>query len=218
MVERQFSKVIKIFLCDGGGEFIKTEFIKHLESCGIVRHISYPNTPEQNGISKRKQRYIVETGLTMLLHANLPLFLWVEAFLTTMFLINRLLSSVLKMTPFVKLYGAPPDYNRLKAHDSIKVTPGEVLPVMVNQATQPTIEDQATHIVDQPAPADLMLPTVDNQTTPAKPVLAILVDDNKDSSSISENKSSEMFDISNAEAIGDATDPPSIPQPTSLCV
>ncbi|KAF3669363.1 hypothetical protein FXO37_09079 [Capsicum annuum] len=108
--------------------------------------------------------------------------------------------------------------NLFSAHDSIKVTPGEVLPVMVNQTTQPTIEDQATHIVDQPAPADLMLPTVDNQTTPAKPVLAILVDDNRDSSSISENKSSEMFDISNAEAIGDATDPPSIPQPTSLCV
>ncbi|KAH0678941.1 hypothetical protein KY284_020026 [Solanum tuberosum] len=47
---------------DGGGEFIKTDFIKHLEDCGIVRHISCPKTPEQNGVSKRKHRHIVETG------------------------------------------------------------------------------------------------------------------------------------------------------------
>ncbi|KAH0767910.1 hypothetical protein KY285_003781 [Solanum tuberosum] len=118
MVEKQFSKEIKIFQCDGGGEFIQTDFIKHLEDCGIVRHISCPNTPEQNGVAQRKHRHIVETGLTLLLHANLPLFLWVEAFLTAVFLINRLTSSVLKMvTPFVKLYGEQPDYNSLKAHD-----------------------------------------------------------------------------------------------------
>lgn len=47
MVEKQFSKKIKIFQCDGGGEFIKTDFIKHLEDYGIVRHILCPNTPEQ---------------------------------------------------------------------------------------------------------------------------------------------------------------------------
>ncbi|KAH0734949.1 hypothetical protein KY285_010656 [Solanum tuberosum] len=59
--------------------------------------------------------HIMEIGLTLLLYANLPLFLWVEAFLTAVFLINRLSSSVLKMaTPFAKLYGEQPDYNSLK--------------------------------------------------------------------------------------------------------
>ncbi|KAH0764298.1 hypothetical protein KY285_000169 [Solanum tuberosum] len=88
---------LKSLKFDGGGEFIQTDFIKHLEDCGIVRHISCPNTPEQNGVAERKHRHIVETGLTLLLHANLPLFLWVEAFVTAVFLINRLPSSVLKM-------------------------------------------------------------------------------------------------------------------------
>ncbi|KAH0644484.1 hypothetical protein KY284_032368 [Solanum tuberosum] len=116
---------LKSLKCDGDGEFIQTDFIKHLEDCGIVRHISCPNSPEQNEVAERKHRHIVETSLTLLLHVNLPLFLRVEAFLTAVFLINRLPSSVLKMvTPFVKLYGEQLDYNSLKAHD--KSDSGEV--------------------------------------------------------------------------------------------
>lgn len=46
MAKKLFSKEIKIFQCDKGGEFIKTDFVKYLEYCGIVRHISYPNTPQ----------------------------------------------------------------------------------------------------------------------------------------------------------------------------
>lgn len=115
MVEKQFSKPIKIFQCDGSGEFISNVFIKHLESYGIIRQMSCPNTLEQNGISERKHRHMVEIGLTLLFHAKLPLFLWVEAFLTVVFLINRLPSSVLKNEiPFAKLYGTAPDYNSLK--------------------------------------------------------------------------------------------------------
>ena len=57
----------------------------------------------------------METDLTLLLYANLPLFLCVEGFLTALLLINILCSSVLKMvTPFVKLYGEQPNYNNLK--------------------------------------------------------------------------------------------------------
>lgn len=29
-----------MFQCDGDGELIKTYFIKHLEDCGIVWHVS----------------------------------------------------------------------------------------------------------------------------------------------------------------------------------
>lgn len=114
MVEKQFSKPIKIFLCYGGGEFINNVFIKQLKSCGIIRQLSCPHTPEQNGISERKHRHIVETTLTLLFHTKIPIFLWVKAFLTTVFLINRLPSSVLKNEiSFVKFHGTSPDYNCL---------------------------------------------------------------------------------------------------------
>lgn len=37
IVAKQFSRSIKIFHCDGGGEFINNEFIKHLENHGVIR-------------------------------------------------------------------------------------------------------------------------------------------------------------------------------------
>ncbi|OIT24547.1 hypothetical protein A4A49_35580 [Nicotiana attenuata] len=33
MVEKQFTKTIKIFQCDGGGEFNSTAFVEHLDNC-----------------------------------------------------------------------------------------------------------------------------------------------------------------------------------------
>jgi hypothetical protein len=57
----------------------------------------------------------VETGLTLLFHANVPLKFWVDAFLTSVYLINRLpLSSIGKDTPYFKLFGKHPDYSGLK--------------------------------------------------------------------------------------------------------
>jgi hypothetical protein len=51
----------------------------------------------------------------MLFHAQLPKYFWVDAFMTAVYLINRLPSSVLKMeTPFFKLHETHPDYNSLK--------------------------------------------------------------------------------------------------------
>ena len=90
-------------------------FLTHLNMCGIIQHVSCLGTPEQNGVAERKHRHIVETGLTMLFHARLPKNLWIEAFMTTVCLINRLPSSKLAMdTPFFKLHGVHPDYNSLK--------------------------------------------------------------------------------------------------------
>ena len=53
-------------------------------------------------------------GLTMLFHAKLPLGLWVDAFLTIMYLINRLPSTVLKMeSPFFMLFKQYAEYRSL---------------------------------------------------------------------------------------------------------
>jgi|UniRef100_A0A2N9IT17 hypothetical protein len=119
MVENQFGRKIQIFQCDGGGKFSLQAFLTHLNMCGIVQHVSCPGTPEQNGVAERKHRHIVETGLTMLFHARLPKNLWIEAFMTAVYLINRLPSSKLAMdTPFFKLHGVHPDYNSLKVFQS----------------------------------------------------------------------------------------------------
>jgi hypothetical protein len=52
-----------------------------------------------------KYHHIVETGLALLAHASMPLKFWDEAFLTAIFLINRLLTPVLlHMSPIEKLF------------------------------------------------------------------------------------------------------------------
>jgi len=53
-------------------------------------------------------------GLTLLAHASIPLKFWDEAFLTAIFLINRLISKTLSdQSPFERLYGKSPDYTFL---------------------------------------------------------------------------------------------------------
>lgn len=74
--------------------FFKRIGIKHLLSC--------PHAHQQNGSAERKHRHIIEMGLTHLAHASMPLKFWDEAFLTAVFLINRLPSKVINHeTPLV---------------------------------------------------------------------------------------------------------------------
>ena len=110
-----FERKIKIFQSDGGGEFTSHDFQKHLSNCGIHHQFSCPRTPEQNGVAERKHRHIVETGLTLMFQAHVPLRYWVDAFLTAVFLINRMPSTSINMqTPYSKLFNHDPDYGSLK--------------------------------------------------------------------------------------------------------
>lgn len=52
---------MRYFQSDGGGEFMSNAFKKLLSSNGIVRLISCPHTPQQNGTAERKHSHIVET-------------------------------------------------------------------------------------------------------------------------------------------------------------
>ena len=113
-IETQFSAKIKSFQCDGGTEFTNNKFRSHLHSCGIVLRLACPYTPSQNGVAERKHRHVTETGLTLMFHAHVPVSLWVEAFSTAVFLINRLPSPSLDgKTPYEILFGKSPDYSML---------------------------------------------------------------------------------------------------------
>ena len=73
LVENKFDRKIKIFQFDGGGEFSSHEVFTYLKLSGIHPQVSCLGTPKQNGVIERKHRHIIETSLTMLFHANLPL-------------------------------------------------------------------------------------------------------------------------------------------------
>ncbi|KAG8475464.1 hypothetical protein CXB51_032333 [Gossypium anomalum] len=83
---------------------------------GIIHRVSCPHTSKQNGVAERKHRHVVETGLTVLAQANLPIDYWGYVFCSAMHLINRLPTSVLDgKTPFQSLFGRAPTYNHLRS-------------------------------------------------------------------------------------------------------
>ncbi|XP_013617128.1 PREDICTED: uncharacterized protein LOC106323577 [Brassica oleracea var. oleracea] len=98
---------------DNGGEFIA---LRHfLSTHGVSHFTTPPHTPEHNGLSERKHRHVVETGLSLLSSANMPLTHWPFAFPTAVFLINRLPTPILSnISPYQKLFGNSPNYHKLR--------------------------------------------------------------------------------------------------------
>lgn len=60
---------------------------------GIVHETSCTYTPQQNGVSKRKHRHLLEVTRCLILHMSAPKSHWLEAPLTACYLIKRMSSS-----------------------------------------------------------------------------------------------------------------------------
>ncbi|CAA7054824.1 unnamed protein product [Microthlaspi erraticum] len=113
LVENKFNTKIGTFYSDNGGEFVALR--SFLSASGISHLTSPPHTPEHNGISERKHRHIVETGLTLLTHAGMPKSYWTYAFAAAVYLINRLPTPVIdNNSPFQKLFATSPNYSKLR--------------------------------------------------------------------------------------------------------
>ena len=54
------------------------------------------NTPQQNGVSQRKNNHLLEVTRSLLFGSNVPKHFWFDGLLTACFSINRLPSKVLK--------------------------------------------------------------------------------------------------------------------------
>ena len=59
-VELQLGKKIKALRSDRGGEYISQEFKEYLVKNGIVQHLTSPYTPQQNGVSERINRTLLD--------------------------------------------------------------------------------------------------------------------------------------------------------------
>lgn len=88
-----------------GGEYrLCTDFLNQNEI--IFRH-SCLYTHYHNGLVERKHRHIVELTLTLLAQVKLLFSFWWDAFHTTVYHINRLSSTALKLfTPYERLFTA----------------------------------------------------------------------------------------------------------------
>ncbi|CAJ2666383.1 unnamed protein product [Trifolium pratense] len=115
MVATQSGCKIQFLRSDNGKEYTSTQFNLFCEEAGIVHQLTTPYTPEQNGVSERRNRSIMEMARCMLHEKDLPKQFWAEAANTAVYLQNRLPTKVLKdKTPFEAWYGYKPSLTFLK--------------------------------------------------------------------------------------------------------
>ena len=101
MVQTQFQKNIQILRSDNGQEYFKNALAQIFLEKGIIHQSSCIDTPQQNGLVKRKSKHLLKVARTLLFTNQVPKYLWGEAVLTATYLINRMPNKVLNFeTPF----------------------------------------------------------------------------------------------------------------------
>ncbi|XP_071740533.1 uncharacterized protein [Rutidosis leptorrhynchoides] len=66
-------------------------------SAGIIHQTTCPHTPQQNGVSERKNRILLEITRALMIESNVPRSFWPEALATTTYLVNRLPTRALEL-------------------------------------------------------------------------------------------------------------------------
>ncbi|GKB11399.1 zinc finger, CCHC-type containing protein [Tanacetum coccineum] len=109
-IELQGSQ-IKRFRTDRGGEYMDTLYF---QSVSIIHETTAPYTPQQNGISERKNRVLKEMVNSMLSYSGLSQGFWGENMLTACNLLNSLPNKRNRITPYELWTKRKPNLNYLK--------------------------------------------------------------------------------------------------------
>jgi len=116
LTEKHSGEKILRFRCDNGkAEYDNSVFRDFLKINGISYEPSAPYTQNQNGVSERMNRTIMEKARSMLIEACLPESFWAEAVSTAVYLHNRSPTRSLEgITPYEAWNGVKPDLSHLR--------------------------------------------------------------------------------------------------------
>ncbi|CAL8132317.1 unnamed protein product [Prunus armeniaca] len=121
-VENQLELKIKVLRSDRGGEYYgkydeqgrhPSPLARFLQDCGIIAQYTNPGTPQENGVSKRRNRTLKDMVRSMIGNTDLPKFLWGDAIKTTNYILNRCPSKSVPKTPFELWNKRKPSLNHL---------------------------------------------------------------------------------------------------------
>jgi len=96
MVQTQFQTQIQIFRSDNRKEYFNSILGNFFDEKDIVHQNSCNNTPQQNGMAERKNKHLLKVAQALSFSTKVPKYLWGEAVLTAIYLINRMPSRILK--------------------------------------------------------------------------------------------------------------------------
>nr|GFB72755.1 integrase, catalytic region, zinc finger, CCHC-type, peptidase aspartic, catalytic [Tanacetum cinerariifolium] len=110
MIQVRLNAPVRHIRTDNGTDFVNQTLRDYYEEVGISHETSVACSPQQNGVVERRNHTLIEAARTMLIYAQAPLFLWVEAVATTCYTQNR---SIIRLrhgkTPYELLHNKLPD-------------------------------------------------------------------------------------------------------------
>nr|GEX77291.1 hypothetical protein [Tanacetum cinerariifolium] len=113
-VENQLGKTIKSLCSDGGGEYMSQEFLDHLKEHEIIAHRTPPYTPQNNEVSERRNRTLLDMVRSMMSQTTLPKSFWDYALETAARILNMVPTTKVDKTPYEIWHGQAPKMSYLK--------------------------------------------------------------------------------------------------------
>jgi hypothetical protein len=86
----------------------------YLKGSGIIHETIAPYSPDQNGVTERANRTILERVKSIISEAKLDKQLWMELAQTVVYLKNRSPITVVSTTPYEAWHGVKPDLSHLR--------------------------------------------------------------------------------------------------------
>lgn len=114
LVENKFGRKPQVIRSDRGGEYVNKELKRFYQQEGIEMQLTAGYAPQQNGVAERRNRYLQEMAVCMLLDANMEKRYWGEAIAAAAYVQNRLPSRSVEKTPFELWNGEKPDLGHLR--------------------------------------------------------------------------------------------------------
>nr|GEZ04833.1 retrovirus-related Pol polyprotein from transposon TNT 1-94 [Tanacetum cinerariifolium] len=90
-IENLVDHKVKVIRCDNGTEFKNREIYQFCEIKGIMRQFSVARTPQQNEVTERRNKTLIEAAKTILADSKLPTTFWAEAANTACYVQIRVL-------------------------------------------------------------------------------------------------------------------------------
>ncbi|RVW86250.1 Retrovirus-related Pol polyprotein from transposon TNT 1-94 [Vitis vinifera] len=114
-VEKETGRSIKILRTDRGGEYCSNEVEHFCDDQGIRRELTAAYTPQQNGVSEKKNRTILNMVRSLLARGKIPKSFWPEVVNWSIHVLNRSPTfSVQNMTPEKAWSGWKPAVDHFK--------------------------------------------------------------------------------------------------------
>ncbi|GKA81483.1 retrotransposon protein, putative, ty1-copia subclass [Tanacetum coccineum] len=113
-VENQLGKIIKSLRSDRGGEYTSQEFLDHLKEHGIIAHRTPPYTPQNNRVSERRNRTLLDMVRSMMSQTTLPKSFWDYALETAARILNMVPTKKVDKTPYEIWHGQAPKLSYLR--------------------------------------------------------------------------------------------------------